>query len=111
METVLVLTGVTTRDAAERYPYRASRVLDSVADLLETQGRTEMAVDCLQRALKADPDYADATYNLARLLHRDGRHLDAAVYWRRYLTLDDTSEWAALAKRALKFCEIQIAHS
>jgi tetratricopeptide (TPR) repeat protein len=83
----------------------------NLADLLETQGRTEMAVDCLQRALKADPDYADATYNLARLLHRDGRHLDAAVYWRRYLTLDDTSEWAALAKRALKFCEIQIAHS
>ena len=50
-------------------------------------------------------------HNLARLLHRDGRHLDAAVYWRRYLALDDTSEWAAFAKRALKFCEIQIAHS
>ena len=83
----------------------------NLADLLETQGRTEPAVDCLQRALKADPDYADATYNLARLLHRDGRHLDAAVYWRRYLALDDTSEWAAFAKRALKFCEIQIAHS
>ena len=38
METVLVLTGVTTREAAERYPYRASRVLNSVADLLETLG-------------------------------------------------------------------------
>src|SRR6202789_1146538 len=33
METVLVLTGVTTREAAELYPYRASRVIDSVADL------------------------------------------------------------------------------
>jgi len=30
-----VLTGVTTREDAERYPYRASRIVDSVADLLE----------------------------------------------------------------------------
>jgi NagD protein len=34
METVLVLTGVTTREEAERYPYRASRIVDSVAELL-----------------------------------------------------------------------------
>jgi NagD protein len=34
METILVLTGVTTRGEAERYPYRASRIVDSVADLL-----------------------------------------------------------------------------
>jgi NagD protein len=36
METILVLSGVTTREEAERYPYRASRIVDSVADLLET---------------------------------------------------------------------------
>jgi NagD protein len=34
METILVLTGLTTREQAERHPYRASRVVDSVADLL-----------------------------------------------------------------------------
>ena len=39
METVLVLTGVTGREEAERYPYRASRIVDSIADLLpEVQG-------------------------------------------------------------------------
>jgi NagD protein len=38
METVLVLTGVTTREDAERHPYRASRIVDSVADLLDTLG-------------------------------------------------------------------------
>jgi NagD protein len=32
---VLVLTGVTTRESAERFPYRASRIVDSVADLVE----------------------------------------------------------------------------
>jgi NagD protein len=35
METILVLSGVTTREQAERHPYRASRVLDSVADLVD----------------------------------------------------------------------------
>jgi NagD protein len=34
METILVLSGVTTREEAERYPYRASRIVESVADLL-----------------------------------------------------------------------------
>ena len=34
METILVLTGMTTRADAERHPYRASRIVDSIADLL-----------------------------------------------------------------------------
>jgi NagD protein len=34
LETILVLTGVTTRAAAERFPFRASRTVDSVADLI-----------------------------------------------------------------------------
>jgi NagD protein len=34
METILVLTGVTTREEAERFPFRASRTVDSVADLI-----------------------------------------------------------------------------
>jgi NagD protein len=33
-----VLSGLTTRDEAERYPYRASRIIDSVADLLDELG-------------------------------------------------------------------------
>jgi NagD protein len=34
LETILVLTGVTSPEDAERYPYRASRIVDSVADLV-----------------------------------------------------------------------------
>lgn len=34
MHTVLVLTGSTTRGEADRHPYRASRIVDSVADLI-----------------------------------------------------------------------------
>src|SRR5215212_3141424 len=34
LETVLVLTGVTTRAMVDRFPYRPSRIVDSVADLV-----------------------------------------------------------------------------
>jgi NagD protein len=33
LETLLVLTGVSTRQSAERYPFRPSRIVESVADL------------------------------------------------------------------------------
>ena len=38
LETILVLTGVTTRTEAERFPYRAARIVDSVADLIAELG-------------------------------------------------------------------------
>jgi NagD protein len=38
LETVLVLTGVATREMTERFPYRPSRIVDSVADLVDELG-------------------------------------------------------------------------
>src|ERR1700704_5326307 len=35
LEAILVLTGVTTREDAERFPYRPSRIVDSIADLVD----------------------------------------------------------------------------
>jgi NagD protein len=35
MHTVLVLTGSTTREEAERFPYRPSRIVESIADLVD----------------------------------------------------------------------------
>jgi NagD protein len=35
MEAILVLTGVTTREMAERFPFRPARILESVAELIE----------------------------------------------------------------------------
>jgi NagD protein len=35
LETVLVLSGVATREAAERFPFRPSRIIDSVAQLAD----------------------------------------------------------------------------
>src|SRR5215204_2379714 len=35
LETILVLSGVATREAAERFPFRPSRIVSSVADLVD----------------------------------------------------------------------------
>ncbi|RZU53117.1 NagD protein [Krasilnikovia cinnamomea] len=35
LQTILVLTGISTRAETERYPYRPSRIVDSVADLID----------------------------------------------------------------------------
>jgi cytochrome c-type biogenesis protein CcmH/NrfG len=79
----------------------------NLSDLLDEQGRGEAAIDCLRTALRVAPDYVDAMFNLALLLQRTSQYAEAADYWRRYLATDCQSEWAAQARRSLKFCEMQ----
>jgi tetratricopeptide (TPR) repeat protein len=83
----------------------------NLADVLDDQGRTRDALPCLESAIEADPAYGDAMFNLALFLQRLEMQAEAARWWRRYLQLDGSSAWAARARRALKFCEIQIAGS
>jgi len=83
----------------------------NLADMLDDQRRTKEAIDCLKRALDADPGYLDAMFNMGLLLQRLERHAEAALWWRRYLAVDGSSPWAARAKRALKYCEIQLQQS
>jgi tetratricopeptide (TPR) repeat protein len=80
----------------------------NLGDLLDEQGRVEAAIECLRTALRVAPDYSDAMFNLALLLQRKNQYVEAADYWRRYLATDHQSEWAARARRSLKFCEMQI---
>ena len=80
----------------------------NLADVLDDQGRSEAAVECLRKALLVAPAYIDAMFNLALLLQRNGTYAEAADYWRRYLVSDRASEWAARARRSLKFCENQV---
>jgi tetratricopeptide (TPR) repeat protein len=80
----------------------------NLGDLLDEQGRSEAAIECLRTALRVAPDYADAMFNLALLLQRKDQYAEAADYWRRYLASDCQSEWAARARRSLKFCEMQV---
>ena len=80
----------------------------NLGDLLDEQGRVEAAIECLRTALRIAPDYADAMFNLALMLQRQNQYAEAADNWRRYLASDRKSEWAARARRSLKFCEMQI---
>ncbi len=79
----------------------------NLSDLLDELGRSEVAIECLRNALRVAPDYADAMFNLALLLQRQNQYAEAADHWRRYLASDGQSEWAARARRSLKFCEMQ----
>jgi tetratricopeptide (TPR) repeat protein len=81
----------------------------NLGGLLEEQRRIPEVVHCLERAIKANPDYDDAIFNLALLLQRQERLREAAAQWKRYLELDRATDWAARARKALKYCEIQLA--
>jgi tetratricopeptide (TPR) repeat protein len=80
----------------------------NLGDLLDELGRSEAAIECLRKAVRVKPDYADAMFNLALLLQRKNQFDEAANYWRRYLASDSQSDWAARARRSLKFCEMQV---
>jgi tetratricopeptide (TPR) repeat protein len=113
-----LLRGAGRKVEAEK-AYRAATKADpsfaevwyNLADMLDDQGQRDKAIASLRRAVDADPDYADAIFNLGLLHQRDERHIEAAEYWRRYLALDQDSAWASRARRALKYCEMQIARS
>jgi hypothetical protein len=65
--------------------------------------------DLLERTtLRVAPEHADAMFNLALLLQRTNQYAEATDCWRRYLASDCQSEWAARARRSLKFCEMQV---
>ena len=55
----------------------------NLADLLDDQGRSEAAIECLRKALLVAPEHIDCAY------------AEAGDYWRRYLARDRASEWAA----------------
>jgi tetratricopeptide (TPR) repeat protein len=103
------LEAETAYRAAIKADPRFAQAWYNLADLLDDQRRTEEAIVCLYRALDADPTYADAMFNMALLLQRMERYADAAEWWRRYLSVDGSSPSTAHAKRALKYCEIQLA--
>jgi tetratricopeptide (TPR) repeat protein len=83
--------------AATRADPTFSEAWYNLSDLLDEQGRSEAAIECL-RALRAAPDYADAMFNLALLLQRNSKHAEAAEYWRRYLANDAQSAGALVLK-------------
>ncbi len=73
----------------------------NLGNLYDERGDPTNALHHYHEALKLHPNYADAHYNLA-LLYQGLRDLLCSMrHWRAYLKLDNTSTWAAIARREL----------
>ena len=80
----------------------------NLAIAAEDEGHDDLAIAEYRRAMQAQPDYADAQFNLGLLLTKLDRFGDALPVWERYLELDPHSTQAAIAKRAVALCRMKI---
>lgn len=74
----------------------------NLGNLYDEQGRVVEALDHYRRALHLNPQYADAHFNLALLCERSGETLKAVHHWKCYLKLDNSGQWAEIARRQLE---------
>jgi tetratricopeptide (TPR) repeat protein len=94
---------------AEKYYAEAIRADPSyplaqfnLGNLHDEQGRLKEAFEHYRRALNLNPQYADAHFNLALLCERTGDPLKAVHHWKAYLKLDNSGQWAEIARRQLE---------
>jgi tetratricopeptide (TPR) repeat protein len=76
----------------------------NLAQALEAAGKPEAAVATLTRILEADETHADALFNLAQLRMKAGELARAKALYERFLALGPGPEWAAKARRAIRYC-------
>lgn len=74
----------------------------SLGCVLAELGEHELAIAALDGVLRQQPDYADAHWHMAGVLHDVGREEDARRHLREFLTLAPESPWAALATARLE---------
>ena len=74
----------------------------NLGNLYDEQGRLKEALEHYRRALELNPQYADAHFNLALLCERVGDALKAVHHWKAYLKLDQSGQWAEIARRQLE---------
>jgi len=60
------------------------------------------AIDSLRIALGVHPDYPDAHWHLANVLHQLGRDDDARTHWQAYLRFDSRGPWAEQARQRIE---------
>ena len=95
--------------AAENY-YKQALLLDpdyplahfNLGNVYDEVGDLGNAGKHYAAALRLNPNYSDAHYNLALNYQNRGQLLMAVRHWREYLKADQTSEWAAIARREME---------
>jgi tetratricopeptide (TPR) repeat protein len=61
---------------------------NTLATLLDLAGKSDAAIEELRRAVAADPNYAEAHFNLATLLRRRGDAAEAAPHFQKAFELN-----------------------
>lgn len=80
----------------------------NLGNLHDERGDLSSAQRCYEAALRINPRYGDAHFNLALLCERRGDTLRAVHHWKAYLKLDNTSDWAEIARRQLEKLRIAL---
>lgn len=84
----------------------------NLGNLYDEQGRVPDAMDHYRKALHLNPQYADAHFNLALLCERAGEALKAVHHWKCYLKIDNSGQWAEIARRQLdRLRQATVIHS
>ena len=73
----------------------------SLGCVLAELGEYELALAALDGVLRQQPDYADAHWHMAGLLHDVGRGGDSQRHLRTFLALAPESPWATMARERL----------
>jgi tetratricopeptide (TPR) repeat protein len=74
----------------------------NLGNLYDERGALARAHDCYEAALRINPRYGDAHFNLALLCERRGDALRAVHHWKAYLKIDNSGNWAKIARRQLE---------
>ena len=80
----------------------------NIGHAAEQEKRPRAARSAYERAVAADPSWPDAHYNLGMLALDDERYGEAVERFEAYLALDQSSEWAAKARKALALARISL---
>jgi tetratricopeptide (TPR) repeat protein len=74
----------------------------NLGNLFDEQGRVTEALQHYRLALALNAKYADAHFNLALLCERTGDAMKAVHHWKAYLKLDNSGQWAEIARKQLE---------
>jgi len=77
----------------------------SLGCVLAELGEHELALAALDGVLRQQPDYADAHWHMAGVLHDVGRKVDSQRHLRAFVALAPESPWATMARERLDAAE------
>jgi len=77
------------------------KILFNLGNLYDEMGEYEKALEYFRKAIEQFPLYADAHFNIAVVYEKIGLILKAKAHWQTYLKIDDSGEWADIAREHL----------